>query len=628
MMYENPPEQDDRRSDRSRPAGTDRDTVELRRMMAQEAEHKANNEPIDVPPLTIETGGPDPLPPPGALPDGFPPDEDGTQSERDPEFESVLDSHPDDWWDRLVQADYDEAGRMVAILHAEMRMCMKPGEGYAPAWMFPPDYIPGRTAEPSPTQVHSAPPQAFDSRSALTVESDTTDPTLQGDEPSVEPVSHPDDPEHVPDEAYRRWLVTPPREDWETEAQRSLDAVPPLTIGQKGELRPSEQNADAELDALLRSWSQRETPASDPLPPPPDDEMTDIDYVWGPSYVDEDPSVMPSGFLTPVPDRLDAFEAESADLAAEVGVLAQTGMDTATDNAYPVDPRFDGPGVRALRDLIRDTNDPDARAALDAFVADRADAAGYEPGVAPEQAEMETATPPDRHIPWIVGNDGGTNQRVEDQAVGAEFAAIFRAEDEEQATLRERQNRVEYQFGIWAAPPTAYALRAEKSWVESDGFGKYGLRAVTTSLPLAEVSDRADRNRLEPLAQELNMLVQQGQLSVAMQRAEQMAVANGFLDPHRSDPRLFTEGPTDEFATLREMDIDQARDAFAQFQEGYTAAEGTNPPQLGENVFDAAALDALETELADIEAALAAQDIPEPDAGRAPDAPFTPDLDI
>ncbi|MHB8751781.1 MAG: hypothetical protein ACYDBJ_21640 [Aggregatilineales bacterium] len=620
--------------------------------MAQDAEHEANNELIDAPPLTIESGGPDPFLPAGSLSDGFPPDEDGTQSERDPDFELEEEDERDDRWDRLVQADYDEAGRMVAILHAEMRMGLKPGQGYAPARMFPPDYVPDRTAEPSPTQANNVPPQAFDSRSALTVESDTTNPPLLGDEPSVEPVSHPDDREAVPDEAYRRWLVTPPREDWETEALRELNQAPPPVVG------PREPDAAAELDALLLSWSQRDPPAPEPLPPLPDDETMHIGYVsdWvpGPDWEPEQAGTNPSQ-LSQDAEALDHSAAEPVDLAPARGALAQTEMDTAVDNAYPVDPRFDGPGVSALRALIRDTHDPDARAALDEFVSARADsAAEYEPGVA-LQAEMDPSTPApldtplpsvfkrngraqglvpqgqvqvNRHALGIVGDDGGTYRRIEDEAVRAEFAAIFRAEDEEQAMLRERQNRVEYQFGIWAAPPTAYALRAEKSWVESDGFGRYGLREAAVTLPLAEVSDRADRDRLEPIAQELNALVRQGQLSVAMQRAEQMAVANGFLDPQRRDPRLFSEGPADEFATLREMELDQARDAFEQFQEGYTAAEGANPPQLGENTLDTAALDALEAELADLEAALAAQDIPEPDAGRAPDAPPTLDVDI
>jgi hypothetical protein len=37
-----------------------------------------------------------------------------------------------------------------------------------------------------------------------------------------------------------------------------------------------------------------------------------------------------------------------------------------------------------------------------------------------------------------------------------------------------------------------------------------------------------------------------------MNRAENMAAANGYLDPERDDPRLFTDGPPDRFGTLRE----------------------------------------------------------------------------
>jgi hypothetical protein len=59
-----------------------------------------------------------------------------------------------------------------------------------------------------------------------------------------------------------------------------------------------------------------------------------------------------------------------------------------------------------------------------------------------------------------------------------------------------------------------------------------------------------------------------------------LAVQNGFLDARRDDPRLFTEGPEDPFATLREIEQDRAQDAYTQFTAGYAAADaGDEKPE-------------------------------------------------
>lgn len=178
----------------------------------------------------------------------------------------------------------------------------------------------------------------------------------------------------------------------------------------------------------------------------------------------------------------------------------------------------------------------------------------------------------------------GTYQRVEDEAVRVEFNAIFRAEEEaQQKELSQRDGQVQYNFTVWVEEferspsndmlevPSHYALYAEKTWVEKDEpLGKY--REAINSVKLAE-APIAEQDSLRQTAQELQRFVDGGNLTTAMQRAEKLAVSNGFLDPKRSDPRLFTAGPADDFATLREMELDQARDAFAQFEAGLNGAE-------------------------------------------------------
>lgn len=177
----------------------------------------------------------------------------------------------------------------------------------------------------------------------------------------------------------------------------------------------------------------------------------------------------------------------------------------------------------------------------------------------------------------------GTYQHVEDEAVRAEFNAIFHAEEEaQQEELSERDELAQYNFAVWVEAfeqsldhdmlevPSRYALYAEKTWAEKDGdHGTF--REAISSVKLAEVPF-AEQDSLQQTALELQRLVDSGDLAFAMQRAEKLAASNGFLDPQRSDPRLFTAGPADDFATLREMELDEAREAFEQFEAGLAEA--------------------------------------------------------
>jgi hypothetical protein len=165
---------------------------------------------------------------------------------------------------------------------------------------------------------------------------------------------------------------------------------------------------------------------------------------------------------------------------------------------------------------------------------------------------------------------------------------------QQQAFLRQHEGEIGYAFTVYleqfkeqrtgentvAFVPNGWTLYAEKSWVAKDITGDEFYQG-SASLKLAE-GGQADLDSLQKTAQALNDLLDKGDLSLAMQRAEKLAVQNGFLDAKRDDPRLFTEGPEDPFATLRELEQERAQDAYVQFTAGYAAADVERTAASGE----------------------------------------------
>lgn len=138
----------------------------------------------------------------------------------------------------------------------------------------------------------------------------------------------------------------------------------------------------------------------------------------------------------------------------------------------------------------------------------------------------------------------------------------------DQAELSQKNGQVWYEFDIRVDDFEAYhpvesetfyistrwALYADKRWVEQHAdYGDY--YEAGTVLKLSE-GDEAQLDNLMQARNDLNNLVQQGELDGAMQQAETMAVMNGFLDPDRADPRLFTEGPPDGFVTRLTQELE------------------------------------------------------------------------
>ena len=144
---------------------------------------------------------------------------------------------------------------------------------------------------------------------------------------------------------------------------------------------------------------------------------------------------------------------------------------------------------------------------------------------------------------------GSFPHQVEDEAVRAEFAHIFAAEEQE--SLRQQVGDVAYEFSTRQEPSQAWALYADKWWVAHEG--EYF--ETRESLKLVEDSDLT---ALKPIEKEFNDLLGRGELTEVMQQAEQLAVDNRFLDPEREDPRLFRQGPPDPFTTLRELELEVA----------------------------------------------------------------------
>jgi len=147
---------------------------------------------------------------------------------------------------------------------------------------------------------------------------------------------------------------------------------------------------------------------------------------------------------------------------------------------------------------------------------------------------------------------GSLPHQVEDEAVRAEFARIFAAEEQE--SLRQQVGDVAYEFSTRQEPSQAWALYADKWWVAHDDQAEQYFE-TRESVKLVEDGEQA---ALKPIEKEFNDLLGRGALTEVMQQAEQLAVDNRFLDPEREDPRLFRGGPPDPFTTLRELELEVA----------------------------------------------------------------------
>ncbi len=71
-------------------------------------------------------------------------------------------------------------------------------------------------------------------------------------------------------------------------------------------------------------------------------------------------------------------------------------------------------------------------------------------------------------------------------------------------------------------------------------------------------------------AETAHEMLDKGELQAAMTLVELAGIEAGVIDPQRDDPRLFTQGPSDPFTTIRERELVQEMDVTASDTEPYT----------------------------------------------------------
>lgn len=113
------------------------------------------------------------------------------------------------------------------------------------------------------------------------------------------------------------------------------------------------------------------------------------------------------------------------------------------------------------------------------------------------------------------------------------------------ATLPELNTGVDYRFVGASSDDGSPTLEAVKAWRE--GNQDREARLTIGSYGMSE--------ELAVDVRELNEMRETLGLEAAMNLAETMAVAGGYLEPTRDDPRLFTDGPPDPFMTERQREL-------------------------------------------------------------------------
>ena len=168
-----------------------------------------------------------------------------------------------------------------------------------------------------------------------------------------------------------------------------------------------------------------------------------------------------------------------------------------------------------------------------------------------ERANLRSVsdTPPD-----LIPLDLEREPALEPAAAVAGFATHFA--DSAYHLLQPIDPVVNYSFEVLPADPWTLELTADKWWLEADGrVGHEGQTLKTYPLESYAWEREIEREVAALDRENLQRTYQEEGLEVAMQRAEEMAVANGELNADRADGRLFTEGPPDRFTTAREAEM-------------------------------------------------------------------------
>src|SRR5690606_18219363 len=113
------------------------------------------------------------------------------------------------------------------------------------------------------------------------------------------------------------------------------------------------------------------------------------------------------------------------------------------------------------------------------------------------------------------------------------------------ALLPELNTGVDYRFAGGVSDDGSPILEAVKAWREGGQAREQHLTRGNYGMSGELAVDR----------RELNALREMQGLEATMNLAETMAVAGGYLDSARDDPRLFTDGPPDPFVTERQREL-------------------------------------------------------------------------
>jgi hypothetical protein len=133
------------------------------------------------------------------------------------------------------------------------------------------------------------------------------------------------------------------------------------------------------------------------------------------------------------------------------------------------------------------------------------------------------------------------------QQLAYDIAAAHGLEFPHPLELPELDPEPEYYFGLGTGPNNQPSLEAVKTWM-------HGSERRFDTFTIAEYG-HWDEARTDE--RELNQRVVDESLQAALNFAETMAVAGGYLDPKREDGRVFfeTDAPDDPFISVREREL-------------------------------------------------------------------------
>jgi hypothetical protein len=122
---------------------------------------------------------------------------------------------------------------------------------------------------------------------------------------------------------------------------------------------------------------------------------------------------------------------------------------------------------------------------------------------------------------------------------------------------------VNYSFEVIAADPWTLELSADKWWLEPKGhIGHASQTLQSYPIDTFEKEYETEREIAQMDCEMLRRIHHEQGLEAVMEQAERIACANKELASDRMDGRLFQDGPTDRFVTMREAKLESRYNAI------------------------------------------------------------------